>query len=1185
MLVLGSIEVLLNGVSAEISGAKERTLLSLLLTYSGRTVSSHILMNELWSHKPPVSAPSGLHVFVSRLRRQLGDWGAERLRTSPSGYALRVEDHEVDATNFATVVADGRTLLEAGDAESSRARLREGLQLWRGPAYAGVRSLIVEAEAARLEEVRLAAQEALFDAELALGHHAGILLELEQVIAEHPFRERYWAQRMVALYRCGRQADALMAYQSLRALTREELGFEPTPELQRLELAVLEHDPTLDWAAPSGSVTLDGRARSAPTGSDEGWPRIPLPPALWIANATPLVGRDHDLRQLAKAQTGTSLGAALISGEPGVGKSRLAAAAAQQAHDEGATVILGRCDADAVTAYQPVAEALQWIFEHVPEEALLESLGSKVLERLRLIADPTAPGTSAMARLDADRVDLFEAAAAMIRALSSTRRLVIVMEDLHWLDGPTAALLRYLARRNEGDRVTMLATHRPLETIAMRPLDQMVGNLRRNGGVLEISLAGLSVSDVNSVAANLLGRPLSADLSTALHEGTNGNPLFLLELTRHLVDTDVLGLTENEDEATAVRNASPPAGIQHVVGERVARLGPTASETLGVASVVGMVFDLELVASVGGEDASGVSVVLDRAVAAGLLLQLTEVPGRFTFAHALIRHALYERLSPSQRVEIHRAVAETLEEHDWGTAAQRALHHYEAAASGSARKAVDSGIRAAREALRSLAFEDAVEVLRRTLRLATARGKVRDRLDLLIELGEALWWAGETAESDAVCTQALELARQEGDVELFARAVLGRWRNNGAATQGYSASAPDTDLVDMLEEALSGLTEHPALRAALLGRLGIASYWTAPLERRRELADSAVALARAAADETVLLDALVDRQLALWTPGGEVTRLQQSKEILSLARRLGQPAREADARIFEALDHLALGDVRAADVSVQRYLRASAMLRQPYYRWHAHFLPALLAMIDGRFEEAEALTTAGAAEGGAPGLEGALSLSGLQMLWVAYERGQLDLVAPFLDDVGENFGEIPALDAARTWVAAEAGDLDKAGRLLRELADNEFGVVQTDIAWLAALCLLGSAASKLDNQAAAARLHEMLLPHSGRNALVWVGFCCGPVDHYLGQLAQSLGRADEAIQRYDAAIALAVTMGSAPLASRIRLDRCELELTFEDRNPAQIAADLRQIALDAGQLGMARVAARAQDLIEVTRPS
>ena len=257
--ILGSLEVLENGRQVLLRGSKQRALLASLLLHANDVVSRDRLIDELWGASPPDTAPTALQVYVSQLRKALG---RDLILTQPPGYLIRVSDGELDLHRFERLVATAR-----GEAPAHAARLlREGLALWRGAPLAELDDSFARAERGRLEEQRLAALEQRVEAELALGRHAELVPELEGLVREQPLRERLRGQLMLALYRCGRQADALEVYRSGRRLLDEELGLKPDDELQRLERAILNHDPSLESPVVAGvqrpSVALRRRASS-----------------------------------------------------------------------------------------------------------------------------------------------------------------------------------------------------------------------------------------------------------------------------------------------------------------------------------------------------------------------------------------------------------------------------------------------------------------------------------------------------------------------------------------------------------------------------------------------------------------------------------------------------------------------------------------------------------------------------------------------------------------------------------------------------------------------------------------------------------------------------------------------------------------------------------------------------------
>jgi DNA-binding SARP family transcriptional activator len=242
--VLGPLEAVNEGLPIPLPAAKPRALLGTLLLNSNRVISVSRLIDDLWGEEPPETATKALQGYVSQLRKALG---ADRLQTQAPGYSLRVEEGELDLDRFERLFGEGRELLAAGDAKNAAKCLDEALALWRGTPFAEFEAEPFAREAgARLEETRLAAVEDRIDADLALGRQDRLVSELEELVAREPLRERPRGQLMLALYRSGRQADALELYRRTRETLNEELGIEPSPALKELELRILQHDPELE---------------------------------------------------------------------------------------------------------------------------------------------------------------------------------------------------------------------------------------------------------------------------------------------------------------------------------------------------------------------------------------------------------------------------------------------------------------------------------------------------------------------------------------------------------------------------------------------------------------------------------------------------------------------------------------------------------------------------------------------------------------------------------------------------------------------------------------------------------------------------------------------------------------------------------------------------------------------------
>jgi DNA-binding SARP family transcriptional activator/CheY-like chemotaxis protein len=272
--VLGGVEAWSGGHRVELGGPKQRAALASLVLRAGRVVSLEQLIDDLWPENPPARAAATVQVFVSNLRRALEPdrprgAPARVLVTAAPGYRLAVDPATVDAHGFARLVEEGRTALAGDDPDRAAELLGRAAELWRGPALADLPDApFVRTEAARLDELRLGAAEDRAEAELALGRHAALVAELERRVRTHPMRERPRAQLMVALYRCGRQADALETYRQGRRVLRDELGLDPGTRLRELEQAVLRHDPDLTWAPPP-PVILPAAGPDPTAGADE----------------------------------------------------------------------------------------------------------------------------------------------------------------------------------------------------------------------------------------------------------------------------------------------------------------------------------------------------------------------------------------------------------------------------------------------------------------------------------------------------------------------------------------------------------------------------------------------------------------------------------------------------------------------------------------------------------------------------------------------------------------------------------------------------------------------------------------------------------------------------------------------------------------------------------------------------
>ena len=476
--LLGPLEAQDGARRVELGRPKQRALLAVLLVHANDVVSLDRLIEELWGDEPPPQAAASLQTYVSNLRRALDPGRPARapsrvLVSQPPGYRLVVGAGDLDAARFAALAEEGHQLLQARRPAAAARVLREGLALWRGPALAEVADeAFAQAERNRLEELRVAALEDRVAADLDLGGHAAAVAELEELAGRYRFRERLHGLWMLALYRSGRQAEALQAFAAARRALAEELGIDPGRWLRQLETGILHQDPGLDWTPPPEEDEPGPPASQASGPAGEASPvRAASVTRNPQAAADELVGRDDQLAALdgilADARGGRGR-VVLVAGEPGIGKTRLAEEAARRAAAAGMGVAWGRChEGDGAPALWPWAQVVRQLAADLGPGQLASILGPSgawLGPLLPELAGPTPPARPRpVADLGAARFQLNQAAAGLLRRLAEARPLLVVVDDLHWADVPSLSLLAFLAAELQDARLVVVGTYRDVE--------------------------------------------------------------------------------------------------------------------------------------------------------------------------------------------------------------------------------------------------------------------------------------------------------------------------------------------------------------------------------------------------------------------------------------------------------------------------------------------------------------------------------------------------------------------------------------------------------------------------------------------------------------------------------------------------------------------------------------------------
>lgn len=1079
--VLGAAEARLEGAPVDLGTRKQRALLAALALHRGRPVGADTIVDLLWGAAPPAAVTTTLQGYVARLRRALEP---DRLPRSPSevlvtqqpGYALLLPGEALDAGRFEAAVVAAHEHLGAGVAATGElvsplpaarlellaGELTDALSLWRGQPYADLEdAAAAQAERARLEELRATALEDRAVAALALGRHGTVAGELEGLTATYPLRERFWALRALALTRAGRQAEALEVLRQIRELLAEELGLEPGAELQALQTAVLRQDPALAWEPPrAGGVVEAIRPARVPATR----PTV----AAW-----PLVGRDDQLAALVGLleQSTAQPVFAVVTGDPGIGKSRLCAELAATA-GEGTTVVVGRCSQD-----EGAAPLYPWA-------RVLSELG-------HALPSDTGPGEP---EEGSGRFRAWEAIARTVLEASRERHLLVVLDDLHWADTSTLRVLRLLAESAEAGQLMVVSTwrHQPPPTGLLAEVAEALA--RRHA--LRLQLTGLTAQEAGEIVTSVTSAAPTALEADSLRARTDGNPFFLVEYSRLA--------RERGDLAALLAEEHPPAAVQDVLTRRIAALpGPTA-RALRFAAVLGREFDVPALAGVLGDDADDVLDAIEPALAAGLVRE--DGVDRMRFAHALVRDTVDAGLSRSRRGRMHARAAETLE----GVPGREneVARHWLASGSQHVARAWPAAITAAAAARHVFAYDEAADLLGDAVRTVAQDpgASDEDQYAVLMERAYALQLTGNWIDLRPVIHRAIDAA-----TTLDQRVAAATQSLTLALWQAAHHGEVDEIVVGALREALEELPagDHPLRCRVMLSLAGEIYYGSTPQEREA-LANEGVAMARRLADPDLLQWALLSATTTVWRGGTAGQRLAMTGEAADLARAAGDRLALSAALTLRAVaaGELGLVDefpdlVREAreHAEAQRHLYAHLVLDAFEVPWHA---------MRGEFGEVERLIAGMARLGARMSLrqfEDALNGSiAMQLMW----SGQGEALIGIVHEI-EQTSILPVASTA-------AALLGRAGRLEEARDYLETHPVEMEIdSWFSPMmwAMAAEAAAYVGRRDLASSAYAHLAPLAGRPACAGSGTALGPVDAFLALAAHTTGERDLAIRHAD----------------------------------------------------------------------
>jgi tetratricopeptide (TPR) repeat protein len=861
-----------------------------------------------------------------------------------------------------------------------------------------------------------------------------------------------------------------------------------------------------------------------------------LPPPLASSRASAFHGRTEELATLeaswARAAHGRSR-LVVLAGEPGVGKTRLAAEFAGRLAADGVTVLAGSCSPEPVGSYQPVREALRAYLAAAGPAELDAIPPARVAALARLLPElgpaPPRSGDPELARLA-----LFDAIGAVLAGTGGDRPALLVIDDGQWADGSTTALVRHLLRTLAPGRLLLVMPIRPHEIGDDHPLAGALAELRSAELVDRLDLGGLDPAGIRALVADRAGHELDAALAGLvgeLHRVTEGNPFFVIQLVRHLFDTGRLHVEDGRWRWTGDPHAvGPPAGlpveVREVVGRRLANLTVEGRAALRAAAVLGTEFDIDRVGAVAGIDLDESRQLVEQAIGWRVVTAVPGSPNRFRFAHAMFREALYDEMSATRRQRLHqRAATHTGRAGGPGADATEIANHMLAAAAAVTPAELCAAVLAAgRRAFERTDYESAAELCTRALAALGGRIDDRDRVGLVAMRAEARLFTGDVASARDDVIASAGLAESVGEIATMADVLI-------AWCRSAPMLGPVRQVLALGERALAALgPDEEVRRARLTGALCHQLVYVEPLPAIERRALDAYRMARTVGDREAIGHAATAYRLT-------ADHRPLSERRTDVLDAIAEVAAASDAhpgrlllgqhRLIHAME---VGDRLGFDAALADYGELSDELQFPLGRATALRARAAVALAEGRLDDADAMGAR------AFDLTPYALVSYSSLLFVLYrEVGRLAEVAPAVPEFIAQFPDIVTFHVVAMGIDHELGRTDAAADGLRRLAADRFRSVEGALAMRANVAVLSELAAAYDDPALAGPLLDLFAGWTGQNLSIEEYICLGASDRYLGQLETVLGRFDAAAARLERAIAFDEAFGSTLWAAYGRL--------------------------------------------------
>jgi DNA-binding SARP family transcriptional activator len=1085
--VLGEVGVVDDqGSITPITANRPRALLALLIMNANRSMSYPTLAGALWGEAQPEVPYAALQVVVSRLRSRLGEFG-DRIQAQSGGYRLEAADGETDLLVAQTLLQDGRAALERDETSRAVAIFERALALWTGDALEDLTELPFAADwSGRLRDLWLDVIEARNDAVLRSGRHLEVLVGIDALLESEPLREHLRAQQVAALYRAGRQAEALRACESLRVALRDELGVEPSLEMVELERRVLDQDPSL-LPTEAGFMT-------------------PLP--AWTMEVLPFVGRGAEYRQVL-----TSLAAAvesefrfvLVEGPPGVGKSRFLLQIARRVARDAIVIPVHVHDVFSPAIYA-FAQVLAEATLRVSDEELVEVLSHlpdapQDVAAIRAACVTLASGQPAQQVVREDT--LLQSSAPWIAALSAKAPVVLIVDDLDSAGSALLHVMWQLSTVRMPRRVLVVGSAR--DDRMSTGLDRTLAALERRHLIDYVSLAPLDPGEIEEMLDRMHVANFT-ELAVSLHDLTGGNPFLLAE-----------ALSMDSPEQVVEQWSCPPQ-LRDVMRQRIAELGRATAELLTQASLFGLDFTIDVLADATDTSVETIRTLVDRAIAAHILQPSTL--RSYRFAHRLFRHALVAEQSATQRAAGHRRIAMALERAG-ARPAHLAVHWNGTSGPDVPAKVAQYARAAGHESIRL--FEPASAA--KWYALALEHLPDAERGAVLAELAQAQQLAGDPRGHENM-QEAASIALATGDDDLTLRIVR-------ATAPGWSTLPRlEDDHTDRLLARALEVVHDDATRARILARqaVDLSLFDSVAAE---ELSAQAVALARKTGDRHVVYETLLRMVSVSQAPHTLDARRRALREMFDM----GLPSTDVATRYF-SLSAAVVAGVQACDViDVERLSAEADAIADSYdiapMQWSAILRRAWRAGLRGDLDRADKLITDASDYGKKCAIVGSAETAFIQRGILRWHQGRLPEMLPFVRaTVAAAAGQFPGIALVAARVMAECELYDEARAVVEELGATGLDELRRGPMWSSALIITAETACILGLPGLSRAVRDSLEPFADQVAFTgaWV---TAPIAYGVGLGIAGCGGSD-AGPMLERAADVADRLGAPVLASIAR---------------------------------------------------